>query len=113
MAGELSTHEKIQFLSAVSLFPGLDYEQREKIAFVVKSDFYSVDSYICKEGEAGDSMDLIVEGTVRLEVDGLPISTQRGQGECIGEMALIDMGWTPIVVIERPMIGTYRHKDNS
>ena len=104
MTGELSTYEKIQFLSAVSLFSGLDYEQREKIASVVKSDFYSVDSYICKEGEAGDSMDLFVEGTVRLEVDGHPISTQRGQGECIGEMALIDMGRTPIVVIERPMI---------
>ena len=102
MTGELSTYEKIQFLSAVSLFSGLDYEQREKMASVVKSYFYSVDSYICKEGKAGDSMYLIVEGTVRLEVDGLPVSTQRGQGECIGEMALIDMGWTPIVVIERP-----------
>jgi len=104
MAGELPTHEKIQFLSAASLFSGLDYKQREKIASVVKSNFYSVDSYICKEGEPGDSMDLIGEGTVRLEFDGLPISMQRGQGECMGEIVLIDMGRTPIVVIERPMI---------
>lgn len=35
MTGELSTYEKIQFLSAVSLFSGLDYEQREKMASVV------------------------------------------------------------------------------
>jgi len=90
MTGELSTYEKIKFLSAVSLFPGLDYEQREKMASVVKSNFYSVDSYICKKGKAGDSMYLIVEGTVRLEVDGLPVRAQRGKGECIGEMALTD-----------------------
>lgn len=104
MTGELPTHEKIQFLSAASLFSGLDYKQREKIASVDKSNFYSVDSYICKEGEPGETMDLIGEGTVRLEVDGLPISMQRGRGECMGEIVLIDMGRTPIVVIERPMI---------
>ena len=104
MTGELPTHEKIQFLCAVSLFSGLDYKQREKNSSVVKSDFYSVDSYICKEGEPGETMDLIGEGTVRIEVDSLPISMQRGRGECMGEIVLIDMGRTPIVVIERPMI---------
>ena len=84
MAGELPTHEKIQFLSAASLFSGLDYKQREKIASVVKSNFYSVDSYICKEGEPGETMDLIGEGTVRLEVDGLPNQYAKRPGRMHG-----------------------------
>lgn len=90
MEGELSRDERVRFLSTVPLFSGLGHEQREKIASVVKSDFFPVDSYICREGEPGDSMYLIVDGTVQLEVDGIPISTQRGKQECIGEMALID-----------------------
>jgi formate hydrogenlyase transcriptional activator len=41
------------------------------------------------QGEAGDAVYLVVEGTLRLENNGTPLLT-RGPGECVGEFALID-----------------------
>jgi len=82
--------EKIAFLTNVSLFQALDQSQLEKIANMDEVDDNSAGEYICHEGVIGDSMYLILEGSVSLEKDGMELGTYRRRGDCVGEMTLLD-----------------------
>ena len=57
---------------------------------------YKAGQYVFKEGEAGDTMYVVIEGEVELSIRGNPMRT-FGRGEVIGEMALIT---------NKPRVGT-------
>jgi signal-transduction protein with cAMP-binding, CBS, and nucleotidyltransferase domain len=67
----MTPSEKIAFLTNVFLFQALEQSQLEKIANMAEVDDYSAGEYICQEGVIGDSMYLILEGSVSLEKDGM------------------------------------------
>ena len=97
----MTPSEKIAFLTNVSQFQALDQSQLEKIANMAEVDDYSTGEYICHEGVIGDSMYLILEGSVSLEKDGMGLGTYRRRGDCVGEMTLLD---------EQPRIASLRAK---
>lgn len=82
--------DKKAFLSEVSIFQTLDPAQLDQIADMAEVESYGADAYICHEGEIGDSMYLILDGSVSLEKDGLELGTYRRRGDCVGEMTLLD-----------------------
>jgi CRP/FNR family cyclic AMP-dependent transcriptional regulator len=52
---------------------------------------FAAGSTIFREGDAGDAMYVVLEGTVEISANGQHMET-LGTGEVIGEMALIDQG---------------------
>ena len=53
------------------------------------SQKFSAGDVIFKEGDTGDSMYVVLDGAVRVEINGQPV-TGLHAGEMFGEMALVD-----------------------
>lgn len=86
----LSLPEKIEFLKAISLFSDLPQERLAEMAAVMEEKGYPADSFLCREGEPGDRLYLILSGGVSLVKEGIHLGTFRRRGDCVGEMALLD-----------------------
>jgi len=78
----------ISMLKKVSLFSEVPDEALEKLASS-EVIVYAPGKLLVEQGAPGDSLYLVIEGNVSIQRDELEI-TQKGVGECIGEMALID-----------------------
>jgi CRP/FNR family transcriptional regulator, cyclic AMP receptor protein len=52
---------------------------------------FSAGDVVFREGDAGDAMYVVLEGTVEVKANGEHVET-LGPGEVLGEMALIDQG---------------------
>jgi putative two-component system response regulator len=79
-------------LARSELFSGLSLESIERIARHLKSVRFEEGSLICREGEPGDSMYMIVDGRVSVLKDmgwGQHELKQLGRNESFGEMSLI------------------------
>jgi HEAT repeat protein len=89
----LSTLERILLLREVPMFAGLAPEDLEKIADIAHEQIYATGGIICREGEPGDSLFIIVSGDVEV-VKSMGrqerILATRGAGEFVGEMAILD-----------------------
>jgi sulfate permease, SulP family len=86
---ELLTLEQIDFLDGISAG---ELDQLRKVLTLRKFDRGDV---VCREGDAGDRMWLIMKGSVsvRLRTDGHHISRRiagLGRGTTVGEMALVE-----------------------
>jgi CRP-like cAMP-binding protein len=83
-------------LARVSLLAGLDENARATLAQQMKPVAVPAGTTVCRQGEAGDSLYLIEEGTVEVVVqDSLgdqSVLEQMGPGQHFGEMALLDEG---------------------
>ncbi|MCD6507010.1 SpoIIE family protein phosphatase [Candidatus Poribacteria bacterium] len=79
----------ISMLKKAALFHEVPDEVLEHLAFSSQVLEYSPGDVLIEQGDPGDALYLVIEGSVRILRDGVEI-TQRGAGECIGEMALID-----------------------
>jgi hypothetical protein len=81
--------ERVIFLRKVPLFAALPPHDLEPIAAVAEEYLFPEGEMLAVEGEPGDTMYVIVEGEVRvLGTDGDELAV-RGQGDFIGEMAVI------------------------
>jgi response regulator RpfG family c-di-GMP phosphodiesterase len=81
-----------EILSQSELFTGLNRQSIEGITQHLKRIAFEKGSVICREGEAGDSMYMIVRGEVSVLKDmgwGQRELKQMGANEAFGEMALI------------------------
>jgi signal-transduction protein with cAMP-binding, CBS, and nucleotidyltransferase domain len=89
----LSTLERILLLREVPIFSGLDPEDLEKIADVAHEELYSAGGIVCREGDPGNALFIIVSGDVQVvkstDVQESILAT-RGAGEFVGEMAILD-----------------------
>jgi response regulator RpfG family c-di-GMP phosphodiesterase len=84
-----SLHE---FLDSSELFAGLEPGSIEQISRCLKPIVFDRDRYLCREGEAGDSMYIIVSGAVSVSSDmgwGQRELEKKRAGSVCGEMALI------------------------
>lgn len=81
------------FLRNVSLFANLPEDELTNISKQIEVKEYVRDAFICKEGEAADSMYIIKSGIVQIFCDdgtgGRKILTHLKLGEYFGEMALL------------------------
>jgi len=82
----------ISILAGSELFSGLARDSYERIARHLKPVRFGRDHVICREGDSGDTMYIIVKGTVSVSSDmgwGQRELDRKGPGAVVGEMALI------------------------
>jgi HEAT repeat protein len=88
----LSTVQRVLFLKDVPLFRLLEPEDLERIAAIAQERLYDPRETICREGEVGDEMHILVEGRVEISklVEGQAHMLRRLEaGEHLGELAIL------------------------
>jgi HEAT repeat protein/ATP/ADP translocase len=88
----LGTLDRILFLRQVPLFGNLAPEDLEQISQVATERVFSPNDYVCREGEIGDELFVIVEGQVKItKGSNGEMRTLRTlqAGEHIGELAIL------------------------
>jgi hypothetical protein len=87
--GSMSPVELVLVLRGIPLFSALEPAELQRVATIAEERTYADDEIIGSEGEMGDEMHVVVEGTVRVaRGDGETIA-RRGIGDIVGEMAVI------------------------
>lgn len=81
--------EKLLFLRHVSLFSALPARELGRIAAIAEEVIYPAGSSIVKEGEFGECMFLIVEGSVAISRGSKQLAT-LGPKDYFGEMSILD-----------------------
>jgi CRP/FNR family transcriptional regulator, cyclic AMP receptor protein len=83
-------------LKTVELFIGLDDQQLDHLAEISHEKRFNTGDLIFAQGDDGDKLYIIREGQVCIQVDRQGDSAQTqlylGQGQILGEMALLDHG---------------------
>ena len=85
----ISTVEKVLFLKGVDLFRGIPGEELSHIAQITDEVEYTPEQTIINEGDQGDAMYLIVDGTVKVH-SGPQHLAELGTKQCFGEMSILD-----------------------
>jgi len=89
----LSTLDRILLLREIPMFSKLSPEDLEKIAEIAQEQLYSMHSLICREGDPGSTLFIIVSGQVdviKLLGKKQNILATRRDGEFVGEMAILE-----------------------
>ncbi|MBT3272733.1 MAG: cyclic nucleotide-binding domain-containing protein [Spirochaetales bacterium] len=81
--------EKILFLKGVELFERIPAEELSLISSITEEVYLSPEEPVFLEGDDGDALYLVVDGTVRVH-SGDRVIGEMGEGECFGEMAILD-----------------------
>ena len=84
-----TTLDKTIILKGVNLFSGLTAEEVFQIAQIAIEERYLAEEVIFQEGDVGDSMFIIINGSVSVYNQKKKITTLE-TAECFGEMALLD-----------------------
>jgi serine/threonine protein phosphatase PrpC len=83
---------KLEVLKGMPLFRYLSYTELVRVMNIAQARSFEAAAEIIREGEAGESLYVILAGEVRLhKTDGTLITT-LGKGAHFGEMALVDRG---------------------
>jgi serine phosphatase RsbU (regulator of sigma subunit) len=85
----LSRDEIRSFLQTLSLFEGISETGLDLIADLMTAVRYDPFDVICREGDEGDAMYLIREGSIRVVVHGKEMDVIPA-GQFVGEMSLLD-----------------------
>jgi sigma-B regulation protein RsbU (phosphoserine phosphatase) len=78
-------------LRSIDLLRGVPDEALAHIRPYLRERSVAAGSPLFREGDYGDAVYLITDGSLRIEKDGILLA-MRGAGECVGEFALIDAG---------------------
>ena len=94
---------KVKALKRAPLFEGLSKKELTQLARVTEDIELRQGQVLCKEGEIGHEFFVIVDGKAEVTRKGKKI-TQRGGGEFIGEIALVEeVPRTATVTAKSPM----------
>ena len=94
---------KVKALKRAPLFEGLSKKELTQLARVTEDIELRKGQVLCKEGEIGHEFFVIVDGKAEVTRKGKKI-TQRGGGEFIGEIALVEeVPRTATVTAKTPM----------
>jgi len=89
----LSTLERILLLREVPMFSKLSPEDLEKIAEIAQEQLFLSRSLLCREGDPGNTLFIIVSGRVDVIISSGKkenVIASRGPGEFVGEMAILE-----------------------
>jgi CRP-like cAMP-binding protein len=81
---------KPESLQKYSLFGGLDAEQVELILPLMNQENFGPDELIITEGKPNDKIYFLIEGTVAVTKNNIPLS-RFGEGEEFGEIEVLDV----------------------
>ena len=84
-----TTLDKTIIFKGVNLFSELTGEEVFQIAQIAAEERYLAEEVIFREGDVGDSMFIIIDGSVSVYNQKKEITILE-KGECFGEMALLD-----------------------
>lgn len=103
MARKQSEH--LEQLRTVPLFASCSARELKSIGASVKEVHFPAGHVICKQGEQGVGLHVVVEGETKVQVNG---RTQRrlGPGAFFGEIALLDRGPRSATVIAETDVTT-------
>ena len=93
---------KVSVLRGLAAFGALS--RRDLVALAVIADEASVPAgeVLCRQGGLSRDCAVVVDGSFRVEVDGVPVAT-AGPGELVGEVGVLDgRPRTATVVAEEP-----------
>lgn len=76
-------------LAALALFEGVPAEELAALVEAARTTSLAPGKTLLREGDPGDEVLLILEGTAEVTVGGLPVGTIQ-PGDCVGEMSLLD-----------------------
>jgi CRP-like cAMP-binding protein len=94
--------EKLELLSRIPLFSGLDRRRLERVGMLADEIEVPSGRRLMQQGESGADMMVIVSGSVAVVRDGERLNT-LGAGDFFGEIALVDGGpRTATVTAEEP-----------
>jgi HEAT repeat protein len=88
----LSVLERVLFLRKVPLFAELSPPDLERVAELVEERGYADGEVIASEGEMGDELHIVVEGTIRVVQSGNDTEhelARRGTGDVVGGLSLL------------------------
>jgi CRP-like cAMP-binding protein len=85
----ITTVEKVLFLKSVDLFRALPGEELAQIAEIAEEQPFTSGDQVFSEGEPGDALYLVVEGSVRVHQGDRQLA-QLGPRDVFGEMAVLD-----------------------
>jgi CRP-like cAMP-binding protein len=95
--------ELLDIFKRVELFRGLSDAQLMRLAEISQQEAYDSQDIICHQGDPGDRMFVVANGQVEIRVRDVHGTTHAavflGEGQIIGEMALIDAGPRSATVI--------------
>lgn len=83
--------DKVDVLRAVPLFADLDERSLQAVAALAREATASAGEVVMREGEAGDTFLVLVEGTIRVEQQGVTVRSMLAGG-FLGEVALLEHG---------------------
>lgn len=89
----LPTLERVLLLREVPMFSRLSPEDLEQIAEIAQEQLYSDHALICREGEPGNTLFIIVNGkieVIRRSGQSENLIAVRGAGDFVGEMAILE-----------------------
>ncbi|MEO5704728.1 MAG: cyclic nucleotide-binding domain-containing protein [Candidatus Limnocylindrales bacterium] len=81
--------DKVELLRAIPLFSDLDDRSLQAVAVLAHAVSFKAGEVLMLEGEPGDTFEVIVEGTVRIDRGDRTIRSMTAGG-FIGEIALLD-----------------------
>ncbi len=86
----------IEFIQRIPIFGGLEEEELAKVAGYLRRRVYSAGEIIVREGEQAKELFIVHRGQVEIYKERGRESTEAriallGEGECFGEMSLIDI----------------------
>lgn len=107
MAGRdrVGNNEVIRALKKVAFLAGLSDRQLKLLARQTKEVRFPAGRLICKQGETGVGLHIVLEGDVKVQIDG---RTRRrmGSGSFFGEVALLDGGPRSATVVAESDVRT-------
>jgi len=86
-AGDVSL--KLEVLKGMQMFRYLSYRELVRVMNIAETMEVAADGEIFHEGQPGDSMYVVMSGTVKLSKAAAPIA-DLGKGQHFGEMSLVD-----------------------
>ncbi|HVU74776.1 MAG TPA: cyclic nucleotide-binding domain-containing protein [Mycobacteriales bacterium] len=87
----MRTSSALDRLQAVPLFAGCTKKELQALDSACTEVKHPAGKVLCKEGDAGRELMIIVEGKAHVEREGQHVAT-LGPGEFLGELSLLDHG---------------------
>lgn len=88
---DVKSDQKLKLLATVPLFARLRGRALERVGQLADEVDVPAGRVLIRQGTTGHEFFIVIEGRVRVERDGRPVSV-RGAGDFVGEIALIDEG---------------------
>ena len=83
--------EKLELLRRVPIFAGLGRREIERLGMLADEVDLPEGRVLMRQGDRGEDLFIVIDGQVRVERDGAVLA-ERGGGEILGEIALVDGG---------------------